>query len=169
MEIGFQHSRADHSLFLFKTNTIYIATLIYVDDIILLDNNDDHIAKIKVFLHNKLSIKDLGPLILPWHRSHSYRRWYGFESTERKYTLDILADSGLDGCRPSHFPMETNIKLDHAVDYPLVDEGQYRRLIERLFYLQVTRPDITLAVNTLIQFVSSPRQPHLSAVHKVLR
>lgn len=49
--IGFKHSKVDHSLFTYKKDNVYVAVLIYVDDIILLENNDNYIAEIKSFLH----------------------------------------------------------------------------------------------------------------------
>lgn len=65
--------------------------------------------------------------------------------------------------------MEQNIRLTTEDESPLADSGKYRRLIGWLLYLQVTRPDITFAVNTLSQFVSSPRLTHWNAALCVLR
>lgn len=64
--------------------------------------------------------------------------------------------------------MDQNIHLDDVEDATLVDAGQYRHLVGRLLYLQVTRPDITLAINMLSQFVSSPRKPHSVVAMRVL-
>lgn len=75
----------------------------------------------------------------------------------------------MEGCRPSSFPIEQNLKLITDEKDPKVDAGSYRRLIGRLLYLQATRPDIAYSVNTLSQFVSDPRQSHMDAVMRILR
>ncbi|KAI3667044.1 hypothetical protein L6452_42086 [Arctium lappa] len=64
--------------------------------------------------------------------------------------------------------MEQNLKLNKGDEENLVDASSYRRLVGRLLYLQVTRPDIMYAVNVLSQFVSDPKQNHLDATTRVL-
>lgn len=93
----------------------------------------------------------------------------GLVLSQRKYTTDILEDSGMEGCRPSAFPIEQNLKLDRNEEEPTVDANQYRRLVGRLLYLQDTRPDIAYSVNILSQFVADPRQSHMEAAMRVLR
>nr|XP_043619641.1 secreted RxLR effector protein 161-like [Erigeron canadensis] len=74
----------------------------------------------------------------------------------------------MEGCRPSSFPIDQNLKLDLDKEGSKVDAGSYRRLVGRLLYLQATRPDIAYAVNILSQFVSDPRQSHMDAAIRVL-
>ena len=80
--------------------------------------------------------------------------------SQRKYALDILEDSGLLGAHPDSFSMEQNLKLTPTDGAPLKDPTKYRRLIGKLIYLTVTRPDIVYSVTTLSQFMQELRVPH---------
>ncbi|XP_015957506.1 uncharacterized mitochondrial protein AtMg00810-like [Arachis duranensis] len=65
--------------------------------------------------------------------------------------------------------MEANIKLRAKEGDKVEDASAYRRLIGRLMYLTIFRPDITFAVTKLAQFMSDPRVSHHNAVHQILR
>ncbi|KAJ0454405.1 putative RNA-directed DNA polymerase [Helianthus annuus] len=166
--LGFKQSKADHALFLFKKGEIFVAALIYVDGVIITGNDIHKIQATKRFLDKEFSIKDLGPLKF-FLGIEVARTTHGMVLSQRKYTLDILKDAGMLGCRPSLFPMEQNLKLDKRESEARVDANQYRRLVRRLLYLQATRPDIAYSVNVLSQFVSDPRESHLEAANRVLR
>ncbi|KAJ0568794.1 putative RNA-directed DNA polymerase [Helianthus annuus] len=167
-QIGFEQSRADHSLLIFKSKESFVAALIYVDDVILTGNDVKKIEETKAFLDNKFSIKDLGPLKY-FLGIEVTRTREGLILSQRKYILDILEDSGMMGCKPSAFPMEQNTKLAKNDEEVRADANQYRRLVGRLLYLQATRPDITYSVNVLSQFVGDPRANHMEAAMRVLR
>jgi hypothetical protein len=80
-----------------------------------------------------------------------------------------LANSGLLASKLVQFPMEQNLKLSRDVGDLLSDPTSYRRLVGRLLYLTITRPDLAYFVQTLSQFMDKPRQPHLDAAHRVMR
>lgn len=168
MNLGFKKSQADHTLFIHMTGNVYIALLVYVDDIVIAGNNDAAIEELKKDLAKAFKLRDLGPLkyFLGLEIARSSK---GISVCQRKYSLELLEDTGLLGCRPSSIPMEPSLKLTLHSDEPeLPHPEMYRRLVGKLMYLTITRPDITYAVNRLCQFTSAPKASHMKAAHKVV-
>ncbi|XP_042009309.1 uncharacterized mitochondrial protein AtMg00810-like [Salvia splendens] len=130
--------------------------------------DDTQITSFKEFLTNHFKYKDLGTpkyfLGIEIARNHS-----GIFISQHKYALDLVSDAGLLGCKPSAIPMDSSKKLQQDEGGPLSDPTAYRRLIGRLVYLCITRPDITFAVNKLNQFLSKPCSGHMLAAEKVLK
>ncbi|XP_035539660.1 uncharacterized mitochondrial protein AtMg00810-like [Juglans regia] len=168
LQYGFNQSRADYTLFTKGSGPSFIALLVYVDDIIVATNDLKDVSDLKEFLATKFKIKDLGCLKY-FLGLEVARNPTGIQICQRKYTLDILNDAGLLGCKPSLIPMDPNIKLCKDEGQLLDDPSEYRRMVGRLLYLTITRPDLSYSVNILSQYMSSPRVPHLNAAYKVLR
>jgi hypothetical protein len=101
-----------------------------------------------ISLNDKFRLKDLGALkyFLGLEIARSTK---GNFVSQRKYSLEILQDSGLLASEPVSFPMEHNLKLSRDVGSLLSDPSSYRRLIDRLLYLTITRPDLAYLVQTL--------------------
>ena len=85
----------------------------------------------------------------------------------KEVSLDILQHIGLTGAHPEKFPTEQNLKLSLTEGEKLNDQIKYRRLIDRLIYLSVTRLDIVYSVHMLSQFMHEPRKPHWEATLQV--
>ncbi|KAG4940850.1 hypothetical protein JHK87_044721 [Glycine soja] len=56
---------------------------------------------------------------------------------------------------------------DQSEAYP--DPERYRRLVGKLIYLTITRPDISFAVGVVSQFMQNPHLDHWNAVMRILR
>ena len=165
---GFSHSYADYSLLLTGKAMFLWPFLVYVDDIILAGNDSHACSKFKAYLDACFSITDLRPLkyflgikVAPGPK--------GLFLSQRKYALEIMDECGLLGYKPSPFPIEENHKLTLVAGPPLTDAGRYRRLVGRLIYLTITRPDLCYAVHILSQFMQNPRDEHMHAASRVLR
>ncbi|RVW56421.1 Retrovirus-related Pol polyprotein from transposon TNT 1-94 [Vitis vinifera] len=93
----------------------------------------------------------------------------GVVLSQRKYALDILEETGMLDCKPVDTPMDPNVKLVPGQGEPLGDPGRYRRLVGKLNYLTITRPDISFPVSVVSQFLQSPCDSHWDAVIRILR
>ena len=88
--------------------------------------------------------------------------------SQRKYNLDILANTSMLDCKPINTLMDPNSKHVPGQGEPLRDPGRYRRLIGKLNYLIITRPDISFAVRVVSQFLQLPCDSHWDAVVRIL-
>ena len=92
----------------------------------------------------------------------------GIFISQCKYVLEIIKDAGLLGVTPIDTLMERGLKLSDKSDL-LKNPGHYRRLVGRLIYLIVSRPDITYFVHVLSRFMHQPRKLHMEATIRIVR
>ena len=69
---------------------------------------------------------------------------------------DMLQETGLIGCKPETSPMEASPQFWDTSSPLLEDANRYRRLLGKLIYFTVTRPDIVYAVSILSEFMHEP-------------
>ncbi|KAL5543044.1 hypothetical protein UlMin_010754 [Ulmus minor] len=65
--------------------------------------------------------------------------------------------------------MEVNAKLTQEDGDDLEDAIVYRRLIGKLLYLTLTKPNISYSINRLSQFLVQPKTSHIHAAKRVLQ
>ncbi|EXC32791.1 DNA polymerase theta [Morus notabilis] len=92
----------------------------------------------------------------------------GISISERKYTLDLLQETGMLGCKPIETPIEQGGKAK-AIGGEMADRERYQRLVGKLIYLSHTRPDIAFAISVVSQQMHSLRQGHFEAIYRILR
>ncbi|KAJ3684366.1 hypothetical protein LUZ61_013530 [Rhynchospora tenuis] len=165
---GFTQSYADYSLFTLEKHDTFLAILVYVDDLVIAGNNSDAIVRFKQYLSSTFHMKDLGALKY-FLGIEIARNSTGLYLCQRKYTLDIVAECGLLGGKPVAFPIEQNHNLSTASGKLMKDPERYRRLVGRLIYLTITRPDLCYSVHILAQFMHAPLDVHYDAAIRVMR
>uniref|UniRef100_A0A3Q7GUG7 Reverse transcriptase Ty1/copia-type domain-containing protein n=1 Tax=Solanum lycopersicum TaxID=4081 RepID=A0A3Q7GUG7_SOLLC len=151
--------------------------LVYVDDMLIAGNDLVLIEHTKQELHARFKIKDLG--ILRYFLGIEFGTSdKGILMNQRKYALELIEEMGLVAAKPSWTPLDINLKLTNTLldkamnithDQVLADKDPYQRLIGRLLYLTLTRPDIGFAVQILSQFLQCPKKSHMEAALKVVR
>ena len=65
--------------------------------------------------------------------------------------------------------MDPNKKLLMDEGELFEDPSRYRRLVGKLNYLTITRPNISYAVSVVSQFLEAPRVSHWEAVTRTIR
>ncbi|XP_042026885.1 uncharacterized mitochondrial protein AtMg00810-like [Salvia splendens] len=145
---GFKQSQSDHTLFTKKRGDKITCLIIYLDDMIITGDDNEEIQSLRENLVKEFAMKDLGALKY-FLGIKVLRSRHGIFLRQKKYVLDLLAETGLLECKPAETPMITNhgLKIEEGVD--LADRERYQRLVGKLIYLSHTRPDITYAVGVV--------------------
>jgi hypothetical protein len=168
LKFGLQRCQTNHSAFHLHTSAGYIFLVVYVEDIVIIGDDSGGIARLKQFLQQQFYTKDLG----------KFRYFLGIEVarsrtdinlSQRKYALDLLEETDLLGSRPVDALMDPNKKLLKDESELFEDPGRYRRLVGKLNYLTITRPDISYAVSVVSHFLEAPRVSHWEVVTRILR
>jgi hypothetical protein len=132
IEIGFNSSKVDTSLFFYSRNEITMFMLIYVDDIIVVSSNNDTITALLQDLQKDFTLKDLGKL-------HYFlgievnQTADGILLSQEKYANDLLRKFGMNNCK-SVTPMITSEKLSMHEGEQLgpKDSTHYRSIVGAL-------------------------------------
>jgi hypothetical protein len=161
-KVGFQRSESDDTLYIRQQGPYLVILVMYVDDLIITGNNDDHIAQVKKELHAGFKMTDLG-LFHYYLGIEVFQRPHHIFISQSKYAAEILQRFGIQDCKPSLTPMEQNLKLSKFEGGEMVDNTTYRQLIGNLIYLTNTRPDLSYAINILSGFMQEPRDSHWNA------
>uniref|UniRef100_A0A2N9EV06 Reverse transcriptase Ty1/copia-type domain-containing protein n=1 Tax=Fagus sylvatica TaxID=28930 RepID=A0A2N9EV06_FAGSY len=111
LSMEFVRCHSDHTCFIRRRlDGCCIILLVYVDDIILTGDDAPGISQVKQDLGKVFDVKDLGSLRY-FLGIEVARSRNGISLSQRKYTLDLLQDTGMLGCRPASTPMDPNLKL----------------------------------------------------------
>ena len=121
---------------------------------------------IKKFLHSQFRLKYLSDLKY-FLGIEVFSSKNGIFISQRKYALEIIKDAGLLGATPIDTPMKRGLKWYDKSDL-LKDPGHYRKLVGRLIYLTISRPDITYPVHVLSRFMHQFCKFHMETAFPVV-
>ena len=130
--------------------------IVYVDDIIVTGNDNKEVKKDKKMMAKKFEVKDLRTLIY-FLGMKIARSKKGISVSQKKYTLDLLEEIGMLGCKLSKTPVKLGNK-GKILERSPVDKRQYQRLVGKFIYLSHTRPNIAFAVSLVSQHMHAPCQ-----------
>ncbi|WKA00533.1 hypothetical protein VitviT2T_018877 [Vitis vinifera] len=168
LKLGFDNSRADLSLFIYRKHSIICYFLVYVDDLVIIGNNTNFVASIIKQLGDHFFLKDMGLLHFLLSLEVVPTQAILFLS-QHKYIRELLSTTNMSGAKVVSTPLSTTQSLKLLDGTTNVDNTEFRRIIGSLQYLSLTRPNISFAVNKLSQFMHKPTTIHFTTTKRLLR
>ncbi|XP_017629308.2 uncharacterized mitochondrial protein AtMg00810-like [Gossypium arboreum] len=103
-------TKADTSLFIRTSSENVVLLMVYVDDIVIIGSSNAEVDSMVCQLHHKFALKDMGQLsfflgIDVQHMS------LGVFLSQKKYILEILAKTDMEGAAATPTPMINTPKL----------------------------------------------------------
>ena len=157
-----QSSDADTCVFIKSSNQNKLILAIYVDDGLVLSNNNQLTKQLLNHLEENFEIKIC-----------KFTKFLGFQIErvdgniflhQKQYILKILQKFNMENCNSVSTPIDRSIYTT-LVEYKIVDDKfPYRELIGSLLYLSIlTRPDISYAVGVLSKYLDKPNVVHINS------
>lgn len=132
LKYRFRRCYADHTVFVKRRNMKMVILVVYVDDIVVTGSDIDEISKLKDLL-KEFDIKDLR-LLKYFLGIEVARSKAGIVISQRKYTLDLLVETGKLG-RSQQKPHWSMITTSHWKQRVFQDKRMYQQLVGKLIYL----------------------------------
>ncbi|RDX71963.1 hypothetical protein CR513_48619, partial [Mucuna pruriens] len=168
ISLAYRQSQGDHTLFIkHSPNGKLTLLLVYVDDMIVTDDDEIEKLNLKEKLATQFEMKELAKLKYFLRIEVAYSK-QGIFISQRKYVLGLLKETGKLGYNISRVPIGQNHRIG-CEESPIIEKSQYQRLVGKLIYLSHTRPDIAYVVSVVSQFMHDPRERHLQAVERILQ
>uniref|UniRef100_A0A2N9FHR1 Reverse transcriptase Ty1/copia-type domain-containing protein n=1 Tax=Fagus sylvatica TaxID=28930 RepID=A0A2N9FHR1_FAGSY len=146
LDLGFHGSRSDSSLFIYKTKSLTMFILIYVDDIIITSSQLEAIDDLLLSLAHDFAVKDLGTLNF-FLGIEVLSNPHGIILSQHRYIIDLLHLTKMSEAKPITTPMASTTSLSAFEGELFPDLTLYRSIVGALQYLSLTRPDIAFMVN----------------------
>jgi Reverse transcriptase (RNA-dependent DNA polymerase) len=168
IQLGFQTSASDPSLFIYHNGDALAYLLVYVDDIVLTGNNPLLIQQFIQFLDHKFTIKDLERLhFFLGIEMSSYDT--GLLLTQSSYITSILQKANMNDAKTVTTPMATGNMLSKYDGESMENPHLFRSIVGALQYVTITRPDVSFAINRVSQYMHAPTTAHWMTVKRILR
>jgi hypothetical protein len=155
-DMDYYQCNRDHTVF-YRHMWSYITILdVYVNDIVITGDDVEEIKSLKERLGRAFEVKDIEPLqyFLGIEITRSSK---GIVLSQRKYVLDLLAETGMLGCHPCGSSIDRNHQTCAYSGDP-VDKGAYQRLV-----------GISYAVSVVSRYMHDLRTGHMEVVYQILR
>ena len=168
MNLGFEKSLSEFTLYIKKVDGEILVISLYVDDLLVTGSSKELIDKFKKEMEDVFEMTDIGMMSFFLGMEIQQKQNEVF-LCQQKYAKEVLKNFNMEGCKSTATPMNQKEKFCKEDGAEKVDEGLYRSLIGCLMYLTATRPDIMQAVSLLSRYMHCASEIHFQAAKRILR
>ncbi len=161
--IEFIKSDVDPNVYVAPVGDMKFFIAIYVNNLILVCNDQNKLLQIKEELTQKFKMKDLGELHfflgMEVERNHDERLLC---INQIKYLKEILKHFQMEECKPIGVLFDPKVKLERNANGNDESKGfPYQQVVGSLMYAMLcTRPDLTYPISVLSQHMANPSMEH---------
>lgn len=174
---GYKRCKKDSCIYVRRDERTIVIIAVYVDDMLILYNNNQWKDQLKSTLRKNFCMKDLGSATNVLKIQIEYDRKNGIiQLSQRKYAEYILRRFNMFDCTPIKLPSDPNQRLTMEMAPSTDDEIEqmknipYQEAVGSILYLaQCTRPDVSFSVTNVSQFNKNHGMAHWKAVKRILR
>jgi hypothetical protein len=165
-------SEADPNVYIAHVGDVKFFIVVYVDDLILVCNNQTKLLQIKEELSQKFEMKDFGELhFFLWMEVETNRDEKLLCINQIKYLKEILKRFLMEDCKPIGISLDPKVKLQRNASGNDESKGfPYQQVVESLMYAMLcTQTDLAYPISVLSQHMANPNMEHWMAVKRIFR
>ena len=168
---GYTSSPADRCIYIKTIDEIVVLIALFVDDTIICCNNLQVLSTEKKMLSTKFEMDDQGEIHFFLGMAIKRERSSGTLTIDQSLYLEkVLKRFGMLDCNPVSTPLENGKKFERNLDDVPYELTEYQSAVGSIIYAAVsTRPDLSVSIGILSQFMANPSKEHWSGVKRVLR
>jgi hypothetical protein len=170
--IEFMKSEADPNVYVAQLRDVKFFIVVYVDDLILVCNDQNKLLQIKKELNQKFEMKDLEELHfflgMEVERNRDERLLH---INQIKYLKEIFKRFRMEECKPIGVPLDPKVKLQRNANGNDESKGfPYQQVIGSLMYAMLcTQLDLAYPIRVLSQQMANPNMEHWMVVKRIFR
>lgn len=150
MNLGFEKSLSESTLYIKKADDEILVVSLYVDDVLITGRSKELIGKFKKEMKYVFQMTDLGRMTFFLGMQVHQKQNETFLS-QHKYAKEVLKKFNMEKCKPTAIPMnqkETNMRPNVLI---------------------ATRPDIMHAMSLLSSYMHCASEIHFQAAKRIFR
>jgi hypothetical protein len=168
--IEFMKSEADPSVYVAQMKDVKFFIVVYVDDLILVCNDQKKLLQIKKELNQKFEMKDLGELHFFMGMEVERNRDEQFLNINQiQYVKEILKRFQMEECKPIGVLFDPKVKLQRNANGNDESKGfPYQQVVGSLMYAMLcTRHDLAYSISELNQHMANLNMEHWMVVKQI--